>query len=290
MYSPLLALISVSLTASTPKTITNPLGFQFDLQPGWSVAQAQDAFQVIRRPNQTENELYIVGGAVELDAKTSWDKRLQTEDLEMMKSLGPWSQLGGPSSFDARGGKGMMNRFAITSEGVELLGEVWSLVADKKRFGILAVYPRSMGSQLYPQFLRLARTLRPDPTRKISANNAHAREWSQRIAGFKFVRSSANNSGSLNGAAGDAVDRTLVFLKDGTFQYYMRSMSFISAGEFSGSSESNDQAVGTWSIQSDGRNALLVLRPVGKPKETLPLSLRGGQVVINGQVFLRTRI
>lgn len=290
MSTSLLSLVVVALAGNTPKPTTNPLGFQYTLPTGWVVAQSQDAYQVIRRGGQTENELYVIGGQVEFEAKTSWDARLQREDEEMMQALGPWTPMGDVASFDAKSGKGMLRRFSITVEGVNLYGEIWSLVADNKRFGILAIYPSELGQRLYPRLLSIASSLRPDPNRKISANNARAREWSQRLAGHRFTTSSANNSGSLNGASGDAVDRTLVLLRDGTFQYYSRSMSFISAGQFSGSSESSDQAVGTWSVQSDGSSVFLILSPAGRPRQTVSLSMRGGQIAFDGRVATRTKL
>jgi len=285
-----LALLTASLTLASPKTITNPLGFTYQLPTGWSVVATQDVYQVLKRPGQGENELYIMGGSIEFEAKTSWDKRLQDEDLEMMKSLGPWRQNGGAQSFDAKSGKGMIMKFVGSNEGVDFQGELWSLVAGKKRFGILAIYPIELAATVYPSFFSISKSMALDASRTISTNNAHAKAWSEKLAGNKLVLNSANNAGSLNGGAGDSVSRTYVFLKDGTFQYFMRSMSFISAGEFSGTSESNDQAIGRWSIQSDGRTVILVLQPNGKPAERFTLTTRGNYILMNGRVFNRVKI
>ncbi len=289
MTTSLLALVALAQAGATTKPTANPLGFLYDLPAGWSVAATQGTFQVLKRPDQTENEIYIVGGTVDFEAKTSWDQRLQDEDEAMMKSLGPWSVSGEAKSFDAKGGKGMYRLYTGSNEGVDFHGEVWSLVAEKKRFGILAIFPKEMAISRYADFYAIAKSLRPDPSRKIETNNAHAKAWSQKLAGFKFVRSSAADRGSLNGSGGDAGERTFVFLADGTFQYFSHRITFISAGEFSANSESHDEASGTWSIQSDGKTAFLVLKPVGKPKETVSLKQSGEYILFNEQAFSRVR-
>lgn len=272
-----------------PKTTTNPLGFHYDLPEGWTVTAAEGAYQVLRRPGQTENEIYLVGGSLEFSAKTSWDKALQDQDVELMKQLGPWSLSGSAQSFDAKGGKGMYMLFTGSNQGVDFHGQVWSLVAESKRFGILAIFPSDQAVQRYRDFFGIAKSLRPDPARKITPNNAHAKTWTQMLAGQRLVRSTASNSGSLNGSAGDAGEKSFVFLSDGTFQFASRRMTFISAGEFSSSSESNDEAIGTWSVESDGKQAILVLKPIGKPVERIELAQRSGHILLNGNAFTRVK-
>jgi hypothetical protein len=266
------------------------LGFLYDLPEGWTVAGTQGSYQVLKRPGQTENEIYIVGGSLEFEAKTSWDKKLQEEDVKMLKQMGPWGPSGEPQSFDAKGGKGMLMLFRGSNQGVDFVAQVWSLLADKKRFGILAITPQDQYEARYADFYKIACSLRPDPARKLSTNNAHAKTWSQRISGFKLVASTAGNSNSGSGSAGDAGEYAFVFLPDGTFQFSSRRMTFISAGDFSANSESSDEAVGTWSVQSDGKKALLVLKPVGKPTEQLELSQSGEYVLLSGRAFRKVRL
>ncbi len=284
------ALLIVSLCLATaPKTIENPLGFLYDLPEGWTVVGAQGSYQVLKRPGQTENELFVIGGAFEFEAQASWDKKLQEEDIAMMKQLGPWSLSGEVQSFEAKGGKGMYMLFTGANQGVDFHGQVWSLLTEKKRFGILAIFPNEQATQRYADFYSIATSLRPDPNRKVSANNDHAKTWSKMLAGYRLVRSTASNSGSLNGSAGDAGEKSFVFLPDGTFRFASRTMTFISAGEFSGSSESNDEAIGTWSIESDGKQAHLILKPVGKPTERMELKQSGGHILLNGRPFSRVK-
>jgi hypothetical protein len=272
------------------KATTNPLGFLYDLPEGWSVAATQGSYQVLRRVGQTENEIYVVGGSLEFEAKTSWDQKLQDEDVAMLKQMGPWSPSGKPQSFDAKGGKGMLMLFRGANQGIDFVAQVWSLLADKKRFGILAITSADQYEARYADFYRIAASLRPDPGRKLKTNNAHAKTWSQRIAGFKLVASTAGNSNSGSGSAGDAGEYAFTFLPDGTFQFASRRMTFISAGEFSANSESSDEAVGTWSVQSDGKKAMLVLKPVGKPTEQFELSQSGEYVLLSGRAFRKVRL
>lgn len=284
------ALLILSLfLASAPKTIENPLGFLYDLPQGWTVAGTQGSYQVLKRPGQTENEIYVIGGAFEFTAQSSWDKKLQEEDVAMMKQLGPWALNGEVQSFESKGGKGMFMLFTGTNQGVDFHGQVWSLLAEKKRFGILAIFPKDQATERYADFYGIATSLRPDPNRKVSTNNDHAKTWSKILAGFRLVRSTASNSGSLSGSAGDAGEKSFVFLPDGTFRFASRFMTFISAGEFSGSSESSDEAVGTWAIQSDGKQAILILKPVGKPTEQLELRQSGAYILLNGKPFSRVK-
>lgn len=286
----LVAALSMIPSIVAPKPSTNPLGFLYELPEGWSVGATQGTYQVLKRTGQTENEIYIIGGSLEFEAKTSWDKKLQDEDTIMLKQMGPWTQSGEAQSFDAKGGKGMLMLFRGANQGVEFAAQVWSLLADKKRFGILAIMPVEQYEARYAEFFKIAASLRPDPARKLSTNNAHAKTWSQRIAGFKLVASTAGNSNSGSGSAGDAGDYAFTFLADGTFQFASRRMTFISAGDFSANSESSDEAVGTWSVQSDGKKALLVLKPVGKPAEQLELSQRGEYVLLSGRAFRKVRL
>lgn len=289
MNALLLSSLCVSIIAAPSKTTSNPLGFLYDLPDGWSVAATQGSYQVLRRTGQTENEIYVIGGSIEFDAKSSWDKELQEQDVTMMKQLGPWTQSGEVQSFEAKGGKGMYMLFTGSNLGVDFHGQVWSLVSEKKRFGILAIFPSEQSEQRYAEFYGIAKSLRPDPDRKISANNAHAKTWSQMLAGYRLVRSTATNSGSLNGSAGDAGEKSFVFMADGTFRFASRQMTFISAGEFSSSSEKNDEAIGSWSIQSDGKKAFLILKPIGKPTERLELAQSGGYILLNGRPFFRVK-
>lgn len=285
-----LLVASVWITASlAPKTVTNPLGFLYDLPDGWSVANTQGTYQLLKRPGQGENELYIIGGSIEFNAEKSWDDRFQEEDLAMMKQLGPWSPAGGIQSFDAKGGKGMYRLFEGSNQGVDFHGQVWSLLSEKKRFGILAIFPKEQSTARYADFYAISKSLRPDPSRKISANNDHAKTWSQMLAGYRLVRSTASNSGSLNGSAGDSGEKAFTFLADGTFRFASRSMTFISAGEFSSNSVKNDEAVGSWAIESDGKKAFLILKPVGKPTERIELAQSGAYILMNGRAFSRTK-
>lgn len=286
----LLAALSLLPAVMAPNPTSNPLGFLYDLPEGWSVAATQGSYQVLKRPGQTENEIYIVGGSLEFEAKASWDQRLQDEDTAMMKQLGPWSPSGQVQSFDAKGGKGMLMLFRGANQGVEFVAQVWSLLADKKRFGILAMAPLDQYEARYAEFFKIAASLRPDPARKLSTNNAHAKTWSQRIAGFRLTASTAGNSNSGSGSAGDAGDYSFVFMPDGTFQFASQRITFISAGDFSANSQSRDEAVGTWSIESDGKKALLVLKPVGKPTEQLELAQSGEFVLLSGRAFRKVRL
>ncbi len=289
MSALLLASLCLSTTLTQVKPTTNPLGFVYDLPKGWTVAATQDTYQLIKRPGQTENEVFLIGGSIDFEAKTSWDKRLQDEDEAMMTKLGPWSPVGDIQSFEAKGGKGMYRLFEATTQGVEFQSQVWSLLSEKKRFGIFAVYPKDQASARYADFFAIAKSLRPDPNRKISTNNDHAKTWSQILAGHRLTRSSANNSGSLNGAAGDSGERSFTFLPDGTFRYAARTMTFISAGEFSSSSVKNEDAIGTWAIESDGKQAYLILKPVGKPSERVPLKQSGAYILLNNRPFSRVK-
>lgn len=222
--------------AIAPKLTANPLGFLYDLPEGWSVTATQGAYQVLKRPGQSENEIYVVGGSIELSAQTSWDQRLQDEDIAMMKQMGPWQPAGGAQSYEAKGGKGMLMKFSGENAGVRFEAHAWSLVVGRKRYGILAMFPREQSEARYADFFAIAATLRPDPARKLETNNAHAKTWSERISGFRLTASTASNSNSGSGSAGDAGEHALILLPDGTFQFASRTMTFISAGEFSSSS------------------------------------------------------
>lgn len=285
----LIASICLSAVLAPPKTTSNPLGFVYDLPEGWTVAATQDTYQLLKRPGQSENELYLIGGTIEFEAKTSWDQRLQDEDSAMMKQLGPWSPSGEIQSFETKGGKGMYRLFEGSNQGIDFHGQLWSLVSEKKRFGILAIFPKDQSTARYADFYNIAKSLRPDPNRKISANNDHAKTWSQMLAGHRLVRSTASNSGSLNGSAGDSGERIFTFLPDGTFRFASRTMTFISAGEFSSNSVKKDDAVGTWAIESDGKQAFLILKPIGKGSERLELKQSGGYILLNGRPFSRSK-
>lgn len=69
-------------------------------------------------------------------------------------------------------------------------------------------------------------------------------------------------------------------------------MTFISAGEFSSSSQSRDEAlgVGVWSVESNGTQTHLALAPFGKPKEGLALRQSGEFILLAGRAFTKRRL
>lgn len=266
-------------------TLLSPLGFQVNLPEGWKVVKTEGVFQILQRPNQTENELYILGGTVEMNANTSWEERLQKEDDAFMKGLGPWKREGEVKSFTAPGGTGMLGTFTGETAGVQFEGQLWSLVSSKRRFGILAVYPKSMASQVYADLYQIATSFKPEGERAQSTLEGDAKVWTERLSGVKLVRSGGSDNGSLNGSGGTSVNRSLSLFPDGTFYYSSRSTAFISAGEFSGTNDSTEEAIGRWSIQTVGASTVLVLQAQGKPSESLELRQVGEFVKLGGQAF-----
>lgn len=266
-------------------TLLSPLGFQVTLPEGWKVVKTEGVFQVLQRPNQTENELYILGGTVEMEAKVSWEERLQKEDDAFMKGIGPWKREGEVKSFTAPGGTGMLGTFAGSNSGVDFEGQLWSLVSSKRRFGFLAIYPKSMTTQVYADLYQIATSFKPEAERSQGTLEGDAKIWTARLSGAKLVRSSGSDSGSVNGSGGTSVNRSLSLFPDGTFYYSSRSTAFISAGEFSGMSDSTDEATGRWSVQTVGASTVLVLQPRGKPTESLELRQVGETVKLGGQAF-----
>ncbi|MBX7131805.1 MAG: hypothetical protein K1X67_03910 [Fimbriimonadaceae bacterium] len=266
-------------------TLLSPLGFQVTLPEGWKVLKTEGVFQVLQRPNQTENELYILGGTVEMEAKVSWEERLQREDDAFMKGLGPWKREGEIKSFASPGGQGMLGTFSGEAADEQFEGQLWSLVSSKRRFGILAVYPKSLSTKIYSDLYQIATSFKPEPDRPQAGLEGDAKLWASRLAGVKLVRVSTSDNGSLNGSGGTSIDRSLSLFADGTFQYSSRSAAFIGAGDFSGISESSDEATGKWSVQMVGEAAMLVLQPAGRPAESLELRQVGEFVKLGGQAF-----
>lgn len=266
-------------------TLLSPLGFQVTLPEGWKVLKTEGVFQVLQRPNQTENELYILGGTVEMEAKVSWEGRLQREDDAFMKGLGPWKREGEIKSFASPGGQGMLGTFSGEAAGEQFEGQLWSLVSSKRRFGILAVYPKSLSTKIYSDLYQIATSFKPEPDRPQAGLEGDAKVWASRLAGVKLVRVSTSDSGSLNGSGGTSIDRSLSLFATGTFHYSSRSAAFVGAGDFSGISESANESTGKWSVQMVGGVAMLVLQPAGQPAESLELRQVGEFVKLGGQAF-----
>lgn len=279
----LLPLIATLAFSQTANATANPLGFLYDLPKGWKVVKTSGTWQVLTREGQTENELYLVGGSVSLQAKTSWDDELQKEDEQMMKKLGPWNKSGGVQSFNAKSGTGMLMLFKGENQGVKFESQVWTLLANKKRFGIFAIYPEDKHKTIYADLYHLAGTLRLDPSLKITADSELAKKFVKVLAGNRWVRTTSGNSGSQNGLGGTSVDRSLTFFNDGTFYISTRSMAFVSAGEFSSTSTSSDDVTGKWKILTEGNKAMLVIQPNGTTAEETVEIRQAGEFILIGK-------
>lgn len=281
------ALLMSALAAA--ETVKNPLGFVFDLPEGWTVAGTQDVYQVIRRKGQTENELYIVGGMLAMGAESASDPSLLEEDEKLMKQLGPWHRANKPMTFEGKSGSSVYEKFQGSSGGVDFDGHLFTSLVQEKRCGLLAVVPQNLTEELAKELVAIGASFRSDPDAKPGANSDAEKEWVSALAGYKFVRSTANDSGSLNGSGGSAGEKTLILYRDGTFYYASTSMSFVSAGEFSASSESKDEDNGRWSIRVEGQKVYLVLKSSKGQDKIMELGTKANYVTMDGRVFDRVR-
>mgnify|MGYP002379899101 FL=1 len=285
----LVALVAVSAFAQVPSstTISNGLGFQADLPAGWQVVRTSGTFQVLQRPGQTANELYLLGGDAAGKAAASWDASFQKQDDELMAQLGTWKRKGDVLSFKTDGPLGMLAKYSGSLDGVTMEAQLWSVVSGGKRFGLMAIVPESMADTIYPSLFSLAASLRT----AVSAPGAgapvtgDAKEWIRALSGKRLVQSKTGNSDSLNGSAGTNVDRSVTLFADGTFLAVTRSTAFVSAGEFSSISDSTDEDRGRWTVEIQGGKPMLVVTPEGKPKLAIPLEIRGEFLLLNGVAF-----
>lgn len=288
----LVALVSTIAQAQAPATsiVSHSLGFQADLPSGWKLAGTAGAYQVLQRPGQTANELYLLGGDVEATASVSWDASLQKKDDELMAKLGTWKRKGDVLSFKSRGPLGMLARYTGTLDGLAMEVQLWSVVSGRKRFGLMAMVPETMVDSIYPSLFAMASTLRVgDGPTLGGAAAGDAREWVAALSGKRWVQSKTGNSDSLNGSAGTNVDRSVTLFADGTFLAVTRSTAFVSAGEFSSISDSTDEDRGRWTVEIQNGKPMLVVTPEGKGKLAIPLEVRGEFLLLNGVAFTVAR-
>lgn len=284
----LLALVSVAAVAQVPSstTISNGLGFQADLPAGWQVVRTSGTFQVLQRPGQTANELYLLGGDAAGKAAASWDASFQKQDDELMAQLGTWKRKGDVLSFKTAGPLGMLAKYSGSLDGVAMEAQLWSVVSGGKRFGLMAIVPESMADTIYPSLFGLAASLRIEASPAVgSPVSGDAKEWISALSGKRLVQSKTGNSNSLNGSAGTNVDRSVTLFADGTFLAVTRSTAFVSAGEFSSISDSTDEDRGRWTVEIQSGKPMLVVTPEGKPKLAIPLEIRGEFLLLNGVAF-----
>jgi len=287
MRIPTLALTLFAVTTSFAGPTKNPLGFVYDLPEGWKVVATKDVFQIIQRPGQTENEIYIIGGMLAMGAKTPFDQNLIDEDERLMKELGPWRRVGELKRVPGLAGEGLYEHFKGATSGVDFDGHLFTTLVQKKRCGLLAVVPEGITDKVAADCLAIAGSFRQDPNRKPGGDSVAEKEWVDALAGYKFVQSKDGDHGSLNGCGGEASEKSLILYQDGTFYFASSRTAFASAGEFSTMSESKSKDSGNWSVRIEGEKVFLILESEKGTLSARELGVKGGYVTIDGVVYNR---
>lgn len=283
-------LLAGTVHAATTK---NSLGFVYDLPPGWKIVGTKDAFQVIQRPGQTANEVYMVGGLLAAGVANMSDQELMDVDDEFMQSLGPWTRVGAARRLQGANGKLMCETFAGSSDAVGFAGMLFTTINGQKRWGLLAV----IDAKLSPAAVRevasdctaIAKSIQRDPERVPSAGGAIGGRWASVLSGFKLTRSTAADHGSLNGSGGESGEQSYVFYEDGTYAYLRKSMIFISAGDYSSEHESKDEDSSEWTVNTEDGRAFLSLVGNKKGAATYELRRAGDSVLLDGKAFDRVQ-